>query len=93
LKLTLVQADSPVGNVTPEEWTGWRPPAVRIVGDHLETAGMAWRAYRQTTPQGWFDLLGEDLTVLPRLRQFWTCLKNFRRSRRGLVRPKCGCWS
>ena len=30
---------------------------------------MAWQAYRQPTPQGWFNLFGEDLTVLPQLGQ------------------------
>jgi hypothetical protein len=68
-RLTLVQADAPIGNCTPEELAGWRLPAVRILNDHLEAASMAWRAYRQPTPQGWFDLFGQDLTVLPQLRQ------------------------
>jgi hypothetical protein len=31
---------------------------------------MAWQAYRQPTPEGWFDLLGkDDLSALPQLRQ------------------------
>jgi hypothetical protein len=68
-KLTLVQSDVGIGNCTPEELAGWRLPAVRILNDHLEAANMAWRAYRQPTPQDWFNLLGEDLAVLPQLRQ------------------------
>jgi len=68
-KLTLVQADVRIGNCTPEELASWRLPAVRILNDHLEAASMAWQAYRQPTPQGWFNLLGEELAVLPQLRQ------------------------
>ena len=30
---------------------------------------MAWQSYRRPTPQDWFDLLAEDLSVLPQLRQ------------------------
>jgi hypothetical protein len=68
-KLTLVQAEVSIGNCRPEELAGWRLPAVRILNDHLEAASMAWRAYGRPTPQDWFNLLGEDLRVLPQLRQ------------------------
>ena len=47
----------------------WRLPAVKILNDHLETASAAWQAYRASTPQDWFNLLSQDLTILPRLRQ------------------------
>jgi hypothetical protein len=67
-KLTLVQADVAIGNHLPEEVAAWRLPAIKIRNDHLEAAGMAWLAYRQPTPQDWFNLLGEDLSVLPQLR-------------------------
>jgi hypothetical protein len=67
-KLTLVQADASIGNHTPEEVAAWRLPAVKIRNDHLKQAGAAWRAYRAPTPEDWFNLLGEDLSVLPRLR-------------------------
>jgi hypothetical protein len=68
LKLTLVQADVAIGNHLPEEVATWRLPAIKIQNDHLEAASMAWQAYRQPTPQAWFNLLGEDLSVLPQLR-------------------------
>jgi hypothetical protein len=68
-KLTLVQTDVCIGNYTPEEIAGWQLPAVKILNDHLEAASMAWQAYRQPTPQDWFSLLGDDLSVLPQLRQ------------------------
>ena len=66
-KLTLVQADVYIGNYTPEELARWRLPAVKILNDHLEAARIAWQAYRQPTPQDWFNLLGKDLSVLPQL--------------------------
>jgi hypothetical protein len=69
LKLKLVQADVRIGNHPPEEVARWRLPAVKILNDHLETASAAWRAYRASTPQDWFNLLDKNLGVLPQLRQ------------------------
>jgi hypothetical protein len=68
-KLALVQADVAIGDHPPEELTKWRLPVVKILGHHLETACAAWQAYRQPTPQDWFNLRGQDLSVLPRLQQ------------------------
>jgi hypothetical protein len=67
--LTLFQADVVIAEQPPETLSRWRPPPVKILNDHLETASMAWQAYRQSTPQHWFNLLGKDLSVLPQLRQ------------------------
>jgi hypothetical protein len=67
--LTLFQADVVIASQRPEALSKWRPPAVKIQNDHLEAASMAWQAYRQPTPQHWFNLLGKDLSVLPQLRQ------------------------
>jgi len=67
--LTLFQADVVIASQPPEALSKWRPPAVKIQNDHLEAASMAWQAYRQPTPQHWFNLLGKDLSVLPQLRQ------------------------
>jgi hypothetical protein len=67
--LTLVQADVVIGSKPPEDLAKWRPPAVKILNDHLEIAGVAWQSYREPTPQDWFNLLGKDLGVLPQLRQ------------------------
>jgi len=69
LKLTLVQADVPIGNHPPEEVARWWLPAVKILDDHLEAANAAWQAYRAPTPQDWFSLLSRDLSILPHLRQ------------------------
>jgi hypothetical protein len=68
-RLTLFQADVLIGNKPPEALSEWRPPAVKILNDHLEAASMAWQAYREPTPQDWFNLLGKDLSALPQLRQ------------------------
>jgi hypothetical protein len=68
-KLSLVQPDVRISGQRPEEVAKWRPPAVKILNDHLEAASMAWQAYRQPTPQHWFNLLGKDFSVLPQLRQ------------------------
>ena len=46
----------------------WEVPVVDVTADELETASMAWQAYRATTPEGCFDLLGKDLSALPMLR-------------------------
>jgi hypothetical protein len=68
-KLTLVQANVPIGHNTPEKLAEWRLPAVKIRKEHLETASKAWKAYRSRTPQAWFKLLGKDIDALPPLRQ------------------------
>jgi hypothetical protein len=67
--LTLVQANVAISGKSPEDLAKWRPSAVKVLSDHLEAASMAWQAYREPTPQHWFNQLGEDLSVLPQLRQ------------------------
>jgi hypothetical protein len=46
----------------------WNPPAVRVTEKELATASAAWQAYRASTPEGCFALLGQDLSALPLLR-------------------------
>ncbi len=67
--LILRHVDASLGAATPDELARWRFRAVDITNDHLETAGLAWRAYRAPTPQAWFSLLNEDLSILPQLRR------------------------
>ena len=67
--MTLFQADVVIGNQSPETLSKWKPVAVQVDNDCFEAASTAWDAYRQPTPQAWFDLLGKDLGVLPQLRQ------------------------
>ena len=68
-KLTLFQADVDIAEQVPEAISEWRPPGVKIWNEHIETASMAWQAYRQPTPQNWADLLDKDVGALPQLRQ------------------------
>jgi hypothetical protein len=67
-KLSLVQAETVIGDKSPEQLAGWKPAAIEVTYDHLRLARMAWQAYRAPTPQAWFDLLDKDLSVLPQLR-------------------------
>ena len=68
-KLTLFQADVVIGNQPPKAFSEWKPVGVKIRSDHLEVASMAWQAYRQPTPQDWFELLSKGIDALPQLRQ------------------------
>jgi hypothetical protein len=68
-KLNLVQADAMIGDHAPEQLLEWRQPPLKIRNDHLQTASAAWQAYRAPTPRDWFNLLSNDLSVLPGLRQ------------------------
>jgi hypothetical protein len=68
-KLSLVQADAVISGKPPADIAKWRPPAVKVLSNHFEMASLAWQAYRAPIPQHWFDLLSEDLSVPPQLRQ------------------------
>jgi hypothetical protein len=46
----------------------WQPPAVDVTERELATARAVWQAYRATTPEACFDLLGRDVSALPLLR-------------------------
>ena len=52
----------------------WMPPAVDVTERELATASAAWQAYRAATPEGCFNLLGQDLSALPLLRPVLTDL-------------------
>jgi hypothetical protein len=66
LRLRLV--DFELLGPTPEELGRWQVRAVDVTRDELETASVTWQAYRATTPEACFDLLGRDLSALPLLR-------------------------
>jgi hypothetical protein len=46
----------------------WQPPALDVTERDLATASAVWQAYRATTPEACFDLLGRDVSALPLLR-------------------------
>jgi len=64
LKLRLVDLEM----AALEKFGRWRPPAVDVTENELETASAAWHAYRAPTPAACFDLLGKDLSALPLLK-------------------------
>jgi hypothetical protein len=66
LRLRLVDYD--LNGASSEQLGRWKMPAVDVTSDELETAGTTWQAYRATTPEACFDLLGRDLSALPLLR-------------------------
>jgi hypothetical protein len=68
-KLALFQANVVLGDQPPEALSEWKPLGVKIQNEHLVAANKVWQAYRQPTPQDWFDLLGKDIEALPQLRQ------------------------
>ena len=67
-KLHLVQADVPIGNLSPDEAVARRIPVIKIGDDHLKTGSMARKAFLSSTPLAWFGLLSRDLSALPLLR-------------------------
>jgi hypothetical protein len=66
LRLRLV--DFELIGATPEELARWQVPVLDVTREELETASVTWQAYRATTPEACFDLLGKDLSALPLLR-------------------------
>ena len=67
-RLTLIQAETRIGEKSPKQLAKCKPAAVDVANDHFEIAGLAWQAYRAPTPQAWFDLSNRDLSILPQLR-------------------------
>jgi hypothetical protein len=53
---------------TSEELGRWQVLAINVTEAELETAHLAWQAYRATTPEACFGLLGKNLSALPLLR-------------------------
>jgi hypothetical protein len=54
-------------NDRPDELARWKFPVVDITDDHLELANLVWQAYREPTPQAWFNLSKLDLSIFPML--------------------------
>lgn len=66
-RLSLVQSAT-IDNHRPADWIAQRSHAVSVHADHLALASAAWAAWRAPTPVEWFDLLSQDLSPLPQLR-------------------------
>ncbi|WP_247984603.1 hypothetical protein [Bradyrhizobium sp. 186] len=67
-KLSLVQSDDRIANYRPDSLAAWKLPAFKMTDRHLALSSRAWQAYRAPTPEGCFELLLQDTTILPRLR-------------------------
>jgi hypothetical protein len=67
--LVLFHVDASLGDTNPEQLAKWSFVSVGITRDHLEIASRAWQAYRAPSPEAWFKLLNEDLSILPQLRR------------------------
>jgi hypothetical protein len=59
--------DAPLGEAGPARLAEWKFAGVEITDDHIEIASLAWQAYQAPTPQPWFNLLTNDLSILPQL--------------------------
>jgi hypothetical protein len=66
LKLRLLDQDMIM--IQPAGFKRWRPPFTDVTERELATASAAWKAYRASTPEACFGLLGKDLSALPLLR-------------------------
>jgi hypothetical protein len=67
--LVLCHVDATLGDAEPQELARWRFPTVGVTRGHLDIAERAWHAYRAPTPEPWFNLLNEDLSIVPQLRR------------------------
>ena len=68
-KLAIRQLDMAVAGAEPERLAELNLPIVKPTQEHVALAARAWRAYRASTPQAWFDLLKADLSSLSQLER------------------------
>ncbi|MGH6866532.1 MAG: hypothetical protein ACREDO_10270 [Methyloceanibacter sp.] len=67
--LLLVQAENYIGRETLETIAELARSEIPVSQEQLDLAQNAWLAFRQATPEPWTQLLQEDLSALPFLRQ------------------------
>ncbi len=68
-KIVLRHVDTPLFDALPDQLATWAFVGAHLTREHLDIAHLAWRAFRASTPQAWFDLLKQDLSTLPQLRR------------------------
>ena len=68
-RLTLIQGNLAITSEPADKIAKLPGLAVRLRDEHLALASIAWQAYRASTPQAWRNLLDQDLSVLPKLRE------------------------
>lgn len=64
-KLFVAFLDQPLGSQTPEWAAALKPVLVRAEISIFKAASSCWSAFRQSTPQAWFNLLTKDLSIFP----------------------------
>ena len=69
LNIVLRYVDASLGGTEPARLAELKFRGVAVSDRHLEIARQAWLAFRASTPHAWFDLLSEDLSMLPQLRR------------------------
>ncbi|MGY3451311.1 DUF1835 domain-containing protein [Bradyrhizobium sp. USDA 4353] len=68
-KIVLRHLEAPVFEASSGRSAGRTIEGVVLTRDHLDLGHLAWQAFRAPTPQAWFDLLKQDLSILPQLRR------------------------
>ena len=68
-KIVLRHVETPLFDALPNQLATWTFVGVQLTRKHLDVAHSAWQAFRTSTPQAWFDLLRQDLSILPQLRR------------------------
>lgn len=68
-KITVRHVDTPLFDALPEQLAISTFVGVKLTREHLDIAHLAWQAFRAPTPQPWFDLLKQDLSLFPQLRR------------------------
>jgi hypothetical protein len=66
--LLLINPNKHLGYHTPEEVPALFASAKPVKNEQIDIAVIAWKAFRQSTPLDWFELLKHDLSALPFLR-------------------------
>lgn len=63
--LSIICTDQYLGLLTPDEMKDLVQYEEPITESHLRVSNKAWLAFRENTPESWFELLDSDTRVLP----------------------------
>lgn len=63
-----IKTDIHLGRMVPADMLHLNSQKQPVTDDMLDLATRAWKAFRQPTPEDWFNLLDTDLSALPFLR-------------------------
>lgn len=68
-KIVLRHVNAPLFDSSPKQLANRRFSGAALTCEHVDIAHLAWRAFRSSSPRRWFDLLEQDLSLLPQLRR------------------------